>query len=138
MAAFTAEDWDDIEVFTAHWSRLLANDASGNRTILCGDQVAGSVLKFEQFGQPSVSYWLGPEFWGRGVMTRALTLFLEQIDERPLYARVVKDNIGSRRVLEKCGFRIVGEDSGFANARDAEVEEYILELVDSRGQAACT
>lgn len=128
MAAFTAEGWDDIEIFANHWNKLLANDAIGKQTILYGDQVAGSILSFEQLGNPSVSYWTGQEYWGKGIMTRALQLFLEQTATRPLYARVAKDNIGSRRVLEKCGFRVIGEATGYAHARRADVEEYILEL----------
>jgi RimJ/RimL family protein N-acetyltransferase len=51
---------------------------------------------------------------------------------RPLSARVAKDNKGSIRVLEKCGFVITGEDTGFANARGAEIEEYILTLKASK------
>jgi RimJ/RimL family protein N-acetyltransferase len=50
------------------------------------------------------------------------------VKTRPLYARVVKDNIASIRVLEKCGFTISGEDKGFSNSRGVEVEEFILEL----------
>lgn len=49
-------------------------------------------------------------------------------DLRPLYARAVKDNIASIRVLEKCGFVLSGEDKGFSNARSKEVEEFILKL----------
>ena len=47
---------------------------------------------------------------------------------RPLFARAAKDNVGSMRVLEKCGFTIAGEDKGFSNTRGEEVEEFILEL----------
>jgi RimJ/RimL family protein N-acetyltransferase len=47
---------------------------------------------------------------------------------RPIYARVAKDNIGSLRVLHKCGFTITGEDTGFANARSQDVEAYLLTL----------
>ena len=47
---------------------------------------------------------------------------------RPIYARVAKDNVGSRRVLEKCGFQVIGESTGYANARGEEVEELLLEL----------
>lgn len=42
--------------------------------------------------------------------------------------RDVQDNIGSICVLQKCGFTITGEDKGFANGRNAEIEEYILTL----------
>lgn len=128
MAAFTMEDPTDRGAFETHWRKLLANDAIGKQTILYGDRVAGSILKFDQFGKPSVAYSVDPELWGRGIMTRALALFLAQVNERPLYARAVKDNIGSLRVLEKCGFEIIGEDCAFANARDAEVEEHLLAL----------
>lgn len=128
MAAFTADDPTDWPAFEAHWRKLLMNDAIGKQTILYDGHVAGSILKFDQFGKPSVAYGIDPEFWGRGIMSRALALFLEQTDERPLYARVVKDNIGSLRVLQKSGFTIIGEDKGYANARKAEVEEYILKL----------
>jgi RimJ/RimL family protein N-acetyltransferase len=45
-----------------------------------------------------------------------------------MYARVAKDNLASRRVLEKCGFTVIGEDKGFANARGQEIDELLLEL----------
>lgn len=47
---------------------------------------------------------------------------------RPIYARVAADNRASPCVLEKCGFRVTGQDMGFANARGAEIAELILEL----------
>ncbi len=66
---------------------------------------------------------------GKGIATRALSDFLAHVNRtRPMYARVAKDNLGSRRVLEKCGFKIVGESKGFAKARGEEIEELVLEL----------
>ena len=80
-------------------------------------------------GHPEVTYWLGKHYWGKGLATRALSTFLTHANPtRPIYARAAKDNIGSLRVLEKCGFKIIGEDSGFANARGKEIEEFLLEL----------
>jgi RimJ/RimL family protein N-acetyltransferase len=80
------------------------------------------------FGELEVGYWIDKPQWGKGIATQALRAFLPYVAERPLYARVVKDNIGSIRVLQKCGFTISGEDKGFANARAAEVEEFIFKL----------
>jgi RimJ/RimL family protein N-acetyltransferase len=57
-----------------------------------------------------VGYWIGRDFWGKGIATQALSLFLTEKKTRPLYAHVVKENIGSRRVLEKCGFSLSGEN----------------------------
>jgi RimJ/RimL family protein N-acetyltransferase len=128
MAAFTRKDPTDKESFMAHWTRILNDESILIKTILFEGKVAGSVLSYVQSGEREVSYWLGKEYWGRGIATHALTELLDLIEERPLYARAAKDNIASLRVLEKCGFRIIGEDKGFANARGEDIEEYVLEL----------
>jgi RimJ/RimL family protein N-acetyltransferase len=129
MAAFTAKDPTNREAFMAHWHRILADKTVIIRTIIFDGQVAGSVSSYEDEGKPEVTYWLGKEYWGKGIATWALKEFLAHKNQiRPIYARVAKDNLGSRRVLEKCGFRIIGESKGFANARGQEIEEFILEL----------
>ena len=115
MAAFPARDRG---AFMAHWASVLADAALAKQTILVDGQVAGNIGSWEQDGQRDVGYWLGREYWGRGVATRALALFLRQVSARPLYAYVAKHNIGSRRVLEKCGFTLAGEND----------EEFILIL----------
>lgn len=106
MAAFPARDW---EPFMAHWARIRADEKIILRTILFEGQVVGNVVSFEQSGQREVGYWIGREWWGRGIATQALTAFLDVVGTRPLLAYVVKHNSGSIRVLEKCGFVRVGE-----------------------------
>ena len=129
MAAFTAKDPTDQEDFMAHWHKILANDTCIIKTILFNKQVAGSVSSYEEEGKPEVTYWLGTEYWGKGIATWALKeLLAHHSQRRPMYARVSKDNLGSRRVLEKCGFRMISESKGFANARGQEIEELLLEL----------
>lgn len=129
MAAFTAKDPADREAFMAHWARIRGDESNVIQTILYDGRVAGSVSSYlEEPGRPEVTYWLGREYWGQGIATRALTAFLERMTTRPVYARAAKDNTGSLRVLGKCGFTIIGEGRGFANARGAEVEEYLLRL----------
>jgi RimJ/RimL family protein N-acetyltransferase len=68
------------------------------------------VLSFVRDGERQVGYWIARDRWGRGIATAALTALLEQVTERPLCARVAAHNRGSLRVLEKCGFRLVGEE----------------------------
>lgn len=128
MAAFTVKDPADWAAFLSRWDKIRADLSLTAKTILVNGKVAGSVLVHSWFGDPEVSYWLGRQFWGRGVATYALSELLTLVLTRPLYARVVKDNMASLRVLEKCGFTVCGEDRGFANARGAEVEEFILVL----------
>ena len=129
MAAFTARDPTDREAFTAHWNKIMADPTCIIRTIVCDGHVVGSVSSYEESGKPEVTYWIGRAYWAKGIGTRALTAFLVQVNTtRPIYARVAQDNLGSRRILEKCGFQIIGETKGFANARGEEVEELLLEL----------
>jgi RimJ/RimL family protein N-acetyltransferase len=110
---------------------ILADETVIIQTIIFNGHVAGSVSSYEDEGKPEVTYWLGKEYWGKGIATWALTAFLTHHNKtRPIYARVAKDNLVSRRVLEKCGFAIIGESRGFANARGQEIEEFLLELVE--------
>lgn len=128
MAAFTSKDPSDWDGFTTHWNKILTDKEIIKQTIIVEKNVVGHISRFEQFGEPEVSYWIGKEYWGKGIATKALREFLKHITIRPLYARAVKDNVGSLKVLEKCGFMITGEDSGFSNARGEDVEEFILTL----------
>lgn len=128
MAAFTAKDPSDRAAYIAKWTRLLADDAIIKKTALVDGQVVGTIAKFELFGKPNVTYWIDREFWGRGFATQALSLFLREVTSRPLYASAAKDNVGSLRVLEKCGFQIIGIERGYANARGEEIDEVMLEL----------
>jgi RimJ/RimL family protein N-acetyltransferase len=126
MAAFPARDW---EAFQAHWTtKILGDPAVAKKTILFGGQVAGNVVSFERAGTPLVGYWIGKEFWGKGIATSALSLFLETVRTRPLFAHVAKQNAGSIRVLEKCGFRLAAEQP--PGPGDDGVEEIVMELGD--------
>jgi RimJ/RimL family protein N-acetyltransferase len=130
MAAFSAENPADWHGFTTKWRRILGDDAITVRSVLVEGRVAGYVLSYvnDEFGKPEIAYWYGREHWGRGIATRALTAFLELIVERPLFARAAHDNVGSLRVLQKCGFTVVGTTRGYANARREAIEEIVLEL----------
>jgi RimJ/RimL family protein N-acetyltransferase len=128
MAAFTAKDPADRAAFDAHWARLFANDGVRNRTIVLDGEIVGNAATFLMEGDREVTYWIAREHWGKGVATRALATLIAEEPTRPLFARAAKDNLGSIRVLEKCGFQVVGEDRGFANARGEEIEELVLKL----------
>ncbi len=128
MAAFTAEDPTDRTAFNTHWTKIRANENVVTSTILLADEVVGNIASFVMFDQLQVSYWIGREYWGKGIATQALTAFLNVVTERPIYGRAAKDNAGSIRVLEKCGFKLCGEEKSYANARSEEIDEIILKL----------
>ena len=111
MAAFPARDWD---AHMAHWHKILGDETVIANTILLGDQVAGNIVSWDQDGEREVGYWIGKHYWGKGVATIALSEFLKLERVRPLYAYVAKHNVGSLRVLEKCGFTATKTHAGNA------------------------
>ena len=123
MAAFPARD---KEQFAAHWAKVRADDANVLRTIVADGQVAGNIGSWQQDGQQFLGYWVGREFWGRGVGTQALALLVDEVSVRPLYAHVVVHNVGSIRVLEKCGFRRDRVQEAKARASEDGIEELIF------------
>jgi RimJ/RimL family protein N-acetyltransferase len=130
MAAFTVRDPADWDAFDAHWKRIRASSGVVNRTVLADGDVVGSAAVYGEPGEREVTYWIDRAYWGRGIATRALRALLAEVPERPLYARAAADNAGSRRVLEKCGFRVTEHARGYANARGAEIDEVVL-ILDS-------
>ena len=129
MAAFTAKNPADREAFEKKWSKIRVDSQITIKTILVGGHIAGHVACFGPTGQQDVTYWLGKEFWGKGIATKALAEFPNLVTARPLFARAAKDNLASIRVLEKCGFAIAGYDKFFANARGKEIDEVIFQLI---------
>ena len=98
------------------------------QTILVDEIIVGSIAKFEMEGDAGITYWIDKNYWGKGIATTALKNLLTIENTRPIFGRVAFDNLGSQKVLEKCGFVKIGEDKGFANARQAEIEEFIYKL----------
>lgn len=123
MAAFPAREWD---AFVEHWRvNVLSTPGGWKKTIVVDGKVAGHIVSWEKSGRRLVGYWIGRAYWGRGIATGALLEFLEHETTRPLSAYVAAHNVGSIRVLEKCGFRRVADYT----AESDGVEEYVFKLV---------
>ena len=125
MAAFPARD---REAFMTHWTaNVLGNDEGNARTILSNDAVVGNIVSWAQDGEVLVGYWIGREQWGRGIGTRALALFLTEVEpRRPLNAHVARRNVGSIRVLERSGFVVVSEETLVEHG--VEIEDVTMRL----------
>lgn len=128
MAAFTPPDPSDRVAFEEHWERLRSNGVILVRTVVADGRVIGHIASFDMMGDREITYWIDRSAWGRGWATAALSRFLQIEEIRPLHARAAADNTGSRRVLQKCGFRHVGDDRGFATARNEEIDEVVYRL----------
>jgi RimJ/RimL family protein N-acetyltransferase len=125
MAAFPARDKNQ---FAAHWAKIRADDTVVVRTIVADGMVAGNIGSWQDNGQRLLGYWVGREYWGRGVATQALARFVEEVSTRPLYAHVAVHNVGSIRVLDKCGFRRDRVQEAKAPAPDDGIDEFVFVL----------
>jgi [ribosomal protein S5]-alanine N-acetyltransferase len=128
LAAFTSKDPTNKAAYIEKYSKFLNNPTINNQTIILGDRIVGSIAKFEIEGEAGLTYWIDKKYWGKGIATNALRAFLKIENTRPIIAAAAFDNFGSQKVLEKCHFVKIGKDRGFANARQAEIEEFIYKL----------
>jgi RimJ/RimL family protein N-acetyltransferase len=110
MAAVPTRERD---AFMEHWATtVLVNDTGHVQTIVTDGRIVGYILSFERSGEVLVGYWIGRDDWGKGIASRALELFLTDVERRrPLHAQAAKHNVGSLRVLEKCGFVVTGVET---------------------------
>ena len=124
MAAFASRNH---EAFMAHWAKIMANPACALRTVLCDGTVAGNMCAWTDGTERLVGYWIGREFWGRGVASAGLAQFLHYETRRPLTAHVAKHNAASIRVLQKVGFTPAGE-LAFELPGGVKLEELVFRL----------
>src|SRR5215203_4436908 len=102
----------DLDVLFAHWT-----DPDANRMAAFAPADPTDREAFD-------------EHWGKGIATRGLAEFLTDVERtRPIQASTADDNVGSQRVLEKCGFRRVGVRRAFATSRGEELDEVLLRLL---------
>lgn len=112
-----------------HWrTRILGDPAVISRTVLVDEVVAGNVGCWNAEGDWFIGYWFGREFWGRGIGTFAVRSVVDEVKHRPLYADPAARNVGSVRVLEKCGFVRVGSKLEPDAYGDGRVEHLMLKL----------
>jgi RimJ/RimL family protein N-acetyltransferase len=79
-----------------------------------------------------LGYWLGKPYWGKGYATeagwRVVTFAFEELKAETLKAGWFHDNPVSGRVLEKLGFRLVGEAERTSLSRGGPVNCHLVEL----------
>ena len=118
MSAYPSKDRGE---FMRHWEGILKNKSITSRVIIYKEKVAGQIVcwkegKYEQ----RIGYWIGKEFWGRGIASAAVAELLKLVAIRPLYAEVANHNVGSKRVLEKNGFELLEEGNKISMYKLAE------------------
>lgn len=130
LAAFITRDPTDKEAYFEKYIKNLSDPTINMQTVWMDENIVGSIAKFEMEDETEITYWIDRNYWGMGIATSALQNFLTIEKTRPIRGRVAFDNIGSQKVLEKCGFIKIGNDRGFAKAREEEIEEFIYTLIN--------
>lgn len=118
--------------FFKHWRKVLKNRLNLKKTLIADGEVAGYLVSFYRTGtgkpkRREIGYWIGREFWGRGLATAGLKILLQSHRIRPLYARVAKTNPASKKVALKCGFK-KWKEGRYRNEAGKTVEEIVLVL----------
>lgn len=146
MVGSVRDTHTDRDAYMARWETIFANAKVIPRAIVVAgsgvssgdgsEVIAGSIACFERVLEPlrpcrilpgpEIGYWLGREFWGKGIASEAVRQFVAEVPRRPLYARAASDNVASIRVLQKAGFREIGREMFFANMRGKEIEETLM------------
>ena len=106
------------------------------RTIVVNGRAAGSIAVFRQGNihrrTAELGYYLSVEYWGRGIMSRAIGELCGEIfaatDILRIYAQPFSYNAGSRRALEKAGFTYEGtlKNCAVKNGRVQDMTMYSL------------
>jgi len=105
------------EDYETQWAQMLHGEGIVTRLIEFDAQVVGCINSFPFEGETQVGYMIAQEHWGKGIGTRALRAFLEVEGTRPLLAHLANTNIGSCRMLERCGFTKIDERDSPATER---------------------
>jgi ribosomal-protein-alanine N-acetyltransferase len=80
-----------------------------------------------------IGFWLGEEYWGRGIMTEALRAVTEyafaNFDLCRLYAGVFEWNLASMRVLEKAGYKLEARLKKAVTKEGKTIDEFLYAIV---------
>jgi len=118
----------DIEVtrgIVRDWAACYGNDCYYHWGITLAGELIGDIAVVrwsEQNACAALGYCLGCQWWGRGIMTEALTAvtryLLEQIGFHRIQLEHDRDNPASGRVMQKAGLRYEGCLQGGVRRRD--------------------
>ncbi|WP_421981220.1 GNAT family N-acetyltransferase [Roseibium sp.] len=101
-----------LERSAARWETVETADELGFHVDHQGEMIGG--LGFKKLQEtPEIGYWLGRPYWGKGFMSEALTAavawMFDNTAHELLACEAMTENPASIKVMEKAGFRPVGE-----------------------------
>ncbi|MBN2523608.1 MAG: GNAT family N-acetyltransferase [Bacteroidales bacterium] len=96
--------------------------------------VAGLVLQTDIYKNTAeIGYWIGEEYWNKGIATQAVRLLVsygfENLKLHRIFTGVFEYNKASQKVLEKCGFVHEGTSKKSITKNNAIIDEYRYGIV---------
>ncbi|KQM83883.1 hypothetical protein ASE68_12320 [Agromyces sp. Leaf222] len=128
-------DLDTLNRITPGDDALIGTDApsgtdadADRRTIRADGEIVGQVARWLDRGDAFVACRVDGTRRDDGIAGRALRLYLEVLDERPVRTRVAPDDDACIRVLERLGFEPDSGRPGGTTATGAPVDELVFLL----------
>ena len=100
-----------------HWIQHAKEHETESRFAIATQKEAIGEIGFLMQGDvhrnsAEISFWISEEYWGQGIVTKAVNSVAEYAFKKRgikrLFADVIEYNIGSQKVLVKCGFQLEG------------------------------
>lgn len=123
----------------AEWwiSKEMADPASTNFAVVVDGAAVGAIgliLYTDVYRRSAeIGYWLGEEFWGRGIITEAVRAVTDyafsNLDLCRIYAGVFEWNLPSMRVLEKAGYQFEARLKKHVTKEGQTIDQFIYAVV---------
>ncbi|PCI60927.1 MAG: hypothetical protein COB37_08980 [Kordiimonadales bacterium] len=123
-----------FDLFKQRMERMLVADPkdAGMSIIWVGGKRAGYVgYGRKKDGKLAIDYQVARNYWGQGIATKAVYGFMQALPDvaqrETMYAVVIADNIGSQKVMEKCGFTEARRAMGYSILHKRQVEQILYQ-----------
>ena len=108
-----------------HCSKVEQSKEAVEFAITQNDEVIGAIGCQLAGENPEIGYWLGKQFWGKGITSEAVSLMIKHLfkhtDLQNNFATALPQNLASIRVLQKNGFAYERHIKRFATGHNKEV-----------------
>ena len=115
------------------WLKKTENNDYSFNIFLKNKLIGGvSLSNLRENSKWELGYWIGEEYWGNGYAIEAcenlISYFFSNTNNSIIYASHMKDNIKSKKIIIKLGFKLVGSGKKFSISRNEKVEDLNYEL----------
>jgi len=116
-----------------YWVKKTKQDQYSLNIYLKNKLIGGvSLTNQRENSKWELGYWIGEEYWGNGYAIEAcenlISYFFSNTNNSIIYASHMKDNIKSKKIIIKLGFKLVGSGKKFSISRNEMVEDLNYEL----------